>query len=386
MSFVFAEAPLRVYWELTRACDLACRHCRADAIPRRHPAELTTPEGFRLLGELAKFGTPAPHVILTGGDPLKRPDFLTLVEHAVSAGVPVSVAPSATNLLTREKIQALKAAGVEAMSLSLDGSTAERHDGLRGVAGTFLRTVEAAHDVLEAGIPLQINTLVSAETFQDLGDIHRLVSSQGAQRWSLFFLISVGRGRVLGPLSPSTCETVLHWVWHTARAARPIVATTEAPHYRRVALEHLRAQGHSSGGLLRHPLRRSFGIRDGNGIMFISHTGEIQPSGFLPLVVGNVKQQSPLEVYRDEALFRALRIPQYFNGKCGRCEFRAICGGSRARAYAATGDPLGSDPLCAYEPPGSDVGASDIGECEPPQPIVGRRPPPRGGRLLLRAH
>jgi radical SAM protein with 4Fe4S-binding SPASM domain len=177
-----------------------------------------------------------------------------------------------------------------------------------------------------------------------------LVSSLGAQRWSLFFLISVGRGRVLEQLSPGACEALLHWVWLISRDGGPVVTTTEAPHYRRVALEQLKAEGCSPGGLLHHPLRRSFGIRDGNGIMFISHTGEVQPSGFLPLGVGNVKRQTPVEIYRDEALFRALRVPQYFSGKCGRCEFRGICGGSRARAYAATGDPLGSDPLCAYEP------------------------------------
>jgi len=350
MSFVFAEAPLRVYWELTRACDLACRHCRAEAIPNRDPEELTTAEGFRLLDQLVEFDTPAPHVILTGGDALKRPDFLALVEYAVCLGLPVSVAPSATRLLTREKVHALKAAGVEAMSLSLDGSTAERHDGLRGVPGTFALTVARAHDIVDSEIPLQINTLVSAETLADLRDIHRLVSSLGAQRWSLFFLISVGRGRVLGQLSPSMCEAVLHWGWNSSRANGLVITTTEAPHYRRVALEYLKAEGRSPGEVRRHPLRRGFGIRDGNGIMFISHTGEIQPSGFLPLVVGNVKKQSPVEVYRDEALFRALRVPQYFSGKCGRCEFRAICGGSRARAYAATDDPLGSDPLCAYEP------------------------------------
>lgn len=351
MGFVFAEAPLRVYWELTRACDLACRHCRAEAIPCRDPEELTTVEGFRLLDQLAEFGTPAPHVILTGGDPLKRPDFLALAKHGVAAGLPISVAPSATGLLTRGKIWALKGAGVRAMSLSLDGSNAARHDGLRGVPGTFALTLDAARDILDSGIPLQINTLVTTETLDDLPAIHRLVSSLGVQRWSLFFLISVGRGRVLGQLTADECEALLHWVWQSSRSGGPEITTTEAPHYRRVALDYLKAEGRSPEEGRRHPLRRGFGVRDGNGIMFISHTGEIQPSGFLPLVVGNVKRQSPVEVYRDEVLFRALRVPEYFGGKCGRCEFRAICGGSRARAYAATGDPLGSDPLCAYEPP-----------------------------------
>lgn len=349
-GFVFAQAPLRVYWELTRACDLACLHCRAEAIPRRHPDELTTAQGFRLLDQLAEFGAPPPHVILTGGDPLKRPDLLALVEHAVSVGLPVSVSPSATGLLTRERIQALKAAGVEAMSLSLDGSTGERHDGLRGVPGTFALTLAAAREVVDSGIPLQINTLVTAETAGDLPQIQGLVSSLGARRWSLFFLITVGRGRVLGQVTPDECEALLHWVYDHSRNGRPAVTTTEAPHYRRVALQRMKAEGRSGAEMRHHPLRRGFGVRDGNGVMFISHTGEVQPSGFLPLTAGNVKKQSPVEVYREEALFCALRAPEYFDGKCGRCEFRAICGGSRARAYAVTDDPLGSDPLCAYEP------------------------------------
>lgn len=351
MSFVFAKAPQRIYWELTRACDLACRHCRAEAIPHRNPNELTREEGFRLLEQLAEFGPPPPHLILTGGDPLKRPDFLALVERAVGLGFPVSVAPSATALLTRERIHAMKEAGAGTMSLSLDGSNAERHDGLRGVTGTFDRTLEAARDILDAGIVLQINSLVTSETVIDLPDIYRLVASLGAQRWSLFFLISVGRGRLLGQLSPTECEAMLHWVYEHSRGGRTIVTTTEAPHYRRVALQRMKAEGRSGETLLRnHPLRRGFGIRDGNGIMFISHTGEIHPSGFLPLVAGDVRSQSPVEVYREAKLFQSLREPDRFTGPCGRCEFRAICGGSRARAYAASCDPLGSDPLCAYEP------------------------------------
>jgi len=348
--FVFAEAPRRIYWEVTRACDLACRHCRAEAMPCPSPDELTTAEALRLLDELGRFGTPPPHLIVTGGDPLKRSDLPALVEHAVGLGLPVSVAPSATGLLTRQRLQALRAAGVEAMSLSLDGSTAGRHDGLRGVPGTFARTVEAARDVVESGIRLQINTLVTAETLDDLGEIHRRVSSLGAQRWSLFFLVPVGRGRLLDPITACECEMLFHWVYGLSRGGGPAIATTEAPHYRRLALQRLKYEGLTGDEIRRQPLWRGLGIRDGNGIMFVSHTGEICPSGFFPLPAGNVREQSPVEVYWDAPLFRTLREPDGFGGKCGRCEFRTICGGSRARAYAATGDPLGPDPLCAFEP------------------------------------
>ena len=350
MSFLFDKAPQRVYWELTRACDLACRHCRAEAIPSRDSRELGTAEALRLLDQLLTFGPRPPHVILTGGDPLKRPDLLALVEHARKAGLPVLVAPSVTPLLTREKLQALKVAGVETMSLSLDGSTAERHDGLRQVPGTFFRTLEAIRDILDAGIQLQINTLVTQETLTDIEEIHRLVTLLGVPRWSLFFLITVGRGRLLGQLSPEECEALFHWVYDRSREGGTAVTTTEAPHYRRVALQRLAAERRNGEGSRNDHLRRGFGIRDGNGVMFISHTGEVHPSGFLPLAAGNVKYESPIEIYRDSKLFQSLRQPDRFEGRCGRCEFRSICGGSRARAYAATGNPLASDPLCMYEP------------------------------------
>jgi radical SAM protein len=352
-NYVFAEAPLRVYWELTRACDLTCQHCRAEAIATRDPEELSTAEAVRFLDQLAEFGQPPPHVIMTGGDPLKRPDLFQLIEHAVGLGLPVSVAPSATSALTAEAIRAFKAADVSAMSLSLDGSNAERHDGLRGVPGTFAETLTCAREIVASGIQLQINTLVTAETKDDLSELQDLVSSLGAQRWSLFFLVQVGRGRILRQLDPQECERLLHWVYDISRrSGGMVVTTTEAPHYRRVALERLKADGWSGDEIGRHPLSRGFGIRDGNGVMFVSDTGEIHPSGFLPLVAGNVKVrgQGPVEVYRDSEIFRALRRPQEFEGRCGYCEFRAVCGGSRARAYAATGDPLATDPLCPYEP------------------------------------
>jgi AdoMet-dependent heme synthase len=346
MSFIFDDAPRRVYWELTRACDLACQHCRASAIPCRDPQELTTQQVFETLDALAQGA--APHVVLTGGDPLKRRDFFSIVAHTVSLGLPCLVAPSATPLLTCETIDRLRASGVSAMSLSLDGSTAKRHDGIRGVEGTFIRTLIAARQIIDSGISLQINTLVTAETKDDLEAIHRLVREVGAQRWSLFFLITTGRGERLRQITPADSDAVLTWAVGLAGDERPIVTTTEAPHYRRIAMTQRASR-------LEHPTmspmaRRGMGVRDGNGVMFISHTGEVQPSGFLPLTAGNVRTGNPLQIYRESPLFRSLRRSDGFEGRCGRCEFRDICGGSRARAYATGGNPLGSDPLCSYEP------------------------------------
>jgi len=263
----FEQAPARVYWELTRACDLACRHCRADAMPERAPDELTTEECERVLRDLATAASPRLQVILTGGDPLKRPDLVALVRYGVGLGLGVAVAASATPALTLARVQELKTAGVSAMSLSLDGSSPARHDAIRGVLGCFGWTLVAAQRIVSAGIPLQINTLVCAETEPDLEDTGRLVARLGAARWSLFFLIPVGRGRTLCPLSAHECEATLRWIASHAAAWPFTVATTEAPHYRRVLLQARAAAGGPSAGS-RDRVAASAGIRDGNGIMF----------------------------------------------------------------------------------------------------------------------
>jgi radical SAM protein with 4Fe4S-binding SPASM domain len=344
---VFDRAPRRVYWEVTRACDLACRHCRAEAVPWADPAELTREEGERLLYALARFSEPLPHLVLTGGDPLKRADLLLLIETARSLGFPVAVAPSGTPLMTDAQLHRLKEAGVEAISLSLDGVDSVRHDGLRGVPGCFDRTLTAARECAAIGLPFQINTLVSEETLDQLPAIHRLVGGLGAVRWSLFFLVAIGRGSVLRPITPEACELLFDQLLDLAATFPLPIATTEAPHFRRVAMARSRRGPYEA-----RPSHagHAAGIRDGNGIMFISHTGEVHPSGFLPLSAGNVKTADPLALYRDSALFRALRRAETFGGRCGRCEYRDTCGGSRARAWAATGDPLAEDPLCSYEP------------------------------------
>jgi len=349
-DFVYDAAPKRAYWELTRACDLACRHCRAEAIPARDPGELTTDEGRRLLDALREFGGAGPAVVLTGGDPLKRPDFWDLLAHGVGLELDVAVAPSGTALLTAEVVGRLKEAGVRAMSLSLDGPDPARHDGFRGVPGCFARTLDAARAAVDAGISLQVNTLVTADSLGDLPRLLELVRGLGATRWSLFFLIQVGRGQGLQQLTPLACERLLAWLWARSREGGCQVTATEAPHYRRIALQAMRGEGARAAGGPARGLRHGFGIRDGNGIMFVSHVGDVQPSGFLPLVAGNVRTTHPVEIYRNAPLFRLLREPDGFHGRCGCCEFRHVCGGSRARAYAATGDPVGEDPLCLYEP------------------------------------
>jgi AdoMet-dependent heme synthase len=354
-AYTFDRAPRRVYWELTRACDLACRHCRAEASRDRAAEELTTDECRSVLRTLMMAGPPPPDVIFTGGDPLKRPDLLELVRDAVGFGLAVAVAPSATVRLTRDVVHALTGAGLSAMSLSVDGPTAAHHDGLRGVLGCFGWTLAAATFVVNAGIPLQINTLVTADTEPLLEETARMVGRLGARRWSLFFLVSLGRGRALQSLGARECEQRLRWLATQAPSWPFTVSTTEAPHYRRVLLQAWRATGRTAAEAALSPAARSFGLRDGNGVMFIAANGDVMPSGFLPLAAGNVRQHDPIAIYRHAPLFHALRQPDRFAGRCGLCEFRAVCGGSRARAWAATGAVLGQDPLCDYRPQGAKV-------------------------------
>ena len=350
------EAPFLVIWEVTRACDLACQHCRAAAVPEPDPGTLTTAQGRRLLEQVAEFGRPYPLLVFTGGDPFKRADLFELVEYAEGLGLVPSVSPAATPLLTRERLARLAGCGARAVSLSLDGATASSHDDFRRVPGSFETTLAGARMVREAGLKLQINTTVTRQNVQELGDILRLVADLGVLTWSVFFLVPTGRGRALEEISPSEAEAVMHFL---AQAGQFVgVKTTEGHHYKRVLLQ---------GGSSDHPLyvrlmaslqdlprSRSAGrtpmhINSGSGFVFVSDLGEVCPSGFLPLSGGNVRHRSLVEIYRQAPLFLALRDPERLTGRCGRCEFREVCGGSRARAFAA-GDIWGDDPLCGYQP------------------------------------
>ncbi len=351
----FAENPMIVYWEMTQACALACRHCRAEAALQRHPLELDHLESRQLLRQIASFGDPLPHLILTGGDPLQRQDLFDLVDDANALGLSVSITPAATQALTRDVIAQLKAHGVQSLGLSLDGSNPERHEAVRGVKGCFDWTIDAARFAAELDMPIQVNTLVSEETADDLPAVYELLKTIQVMRWSLFFLIAVGRGRVLREVSPERGEELMNWVYDLAQAAPFAIKTTEAPSYRRIALDRMRGQGLAPDQIRRTSVYHGFGIRDGHGIMFVSNTGDIFPAGFLPLTVGNVRQDSVIETYRHSDVFRNLHEPNQFKGKCGRCEYRVICGGSRARAFAYTGDALESDPFCPYLPVSRDT-------------------------------
>lgn len=370
----FNEKPLVVVWEITRACALACKHCRAEAIPHRNPLELTTEEGYRLMDQVKELGSPV--FVLTGGDPLMRPDFYDLIRYGTSIGLRVSSSPSGTALVKREAMRKAAEAGLRRVSFSLDGASAETHDAFRKVRGSFDWTINGIRYARETGMEVQINTTISRYSVGELEQIARLVEDLGAVLWSLFFLVPVGRGVVGDVVSPEEHERVLRWAWELSGRVPFAVKTTEAPFYRRVALQMggelpgparvtpRRGDGGTPDGAPMYapdiPLPGrfgSYGVNDARGFVFVSHVGEVCPSGFLPLVAGNVREQPLARIYRESQLFRDLRNPDLLKGKCGVCEYRFVCGGSRARAWAVTGDHLASDPYCVYIPPAARTAA-----------------------------
>ncbi len=345
------ERPFVLIWELTQACELACKHCRAEADPDCHPDELTTAEGKELLEEATEFGD-GQLVVLSGGDPLARPDTTELVRYGTEQGLRMTMTPSGTSSLTPRRIRALADAGLKRMALSLDGVTASTHDEFRQEAGSFDETMTAARAARESELPVQINTTVCRETVDELPALRERVADLGAVLWSVFFLVPVGRGAVLDPISPARAEEVMEWLCEIQGDVPFGIKTTEAPHYRRVALQQRvdsEGEGPVSDGI-----GRQTGIVAGDGFAFVSHLGDVYPSGFLPVSAGNVRTESLVEVYRKSELFQRLRNRDELTGKCGACPYRAVCGGSRSRAYAYTGDPLASDPLCGFVPDGYD--------------------------------
>jgi radical SAM protein len=363
----FATAPFLVIWETTQSCALACRHCRASAQPGRDPRELSTEEGRRLLDQVAELGTPI--MILSGGDPVNRPDLIDLIRHGKSRGLRMATIPAATDCLTRELVESLKASGLDQMAVSLDFPRADLHDAFRGVPGAFAKTMQAVEWAHEVGLPLQVNTTVCGDTAPYLEEMAEFVRGLGIVFWEVFFLVPMGRGSLLKGLSAAECESLFEVIYRVQRTEGFIVKVTEAPHYRRhVAQREMKEEGQASArpeGLAAMPARLTRsegpghtvglaprGVNSGNGFLFVSHIGEIMPSGFLPIPVGNVRTMDLASAYRDSPLFQRLRNPSSYLGRCGRCEFRDICGGSRSRAYGLTGDPFETDPWCSYEPRG----------------------------------
>lgn len=342
----FARAPMIAIWEATRACDLACRHCRAEAVPGRDAGELSTGEVRALLDAVrADFG-PILFVI-TGGDPLKRPDLAEIVAHGAGLGLHMGLTPSATPLLTAAALRRLRDAGLSRLAISIDGVDAATHDDFRGVPGTFARSIPLLEEARRIGLSTQINSSIGRHNEGQLADLARLGAFLGIGLWSVFLLVPTGRaGRDLLLTAAEHERTYRRLAGIALDPATPFaVKTTAGQPYYRVLEQERRRRGLPPGSV------RAAGVNDGNGFVFIGHTGTISPSGFLPLDCGNVRARPLAEVYRDHPAFRRLRSPESFAGKCGRCPFQRLCGGSRSRTHALTGDPFASDPTCVYQPP-----------------------------------
>jgi radical SAM protein len=350
----FQHSPLMFYYEVTLACDLVCKHCRASAQENAHPDQLSGEQARLLIDQVASFPR-KPMMVLTGGDPLKRPDLLDLIRHAVARGVPLALTPSATPLATRAAFQRVREAGIRRLGISLDGADAATHDSFRGWEGSFARTLQMLDDARSLQMAVQVNTSVTRRNVDQIDAMAELLAPWGIAMWSVFFLVPVGRGIDQERIAPEQYEEVFEKLWRHARRQPYAVKTTEAPHYRRFVLRRggdpLAGPGGADDGATRRGHRAPLGVGDGKGIMFVSHTGEIYPAGFLPLQCGRFPDDSVVDVYQNHPTFVALRDPDRLKGKCGLCDFRHVCGGSRARAYAVTGDPLAAEPDCTYVSP-----------------------------------
>jgi radical SAM protein len=357
VSADFSLAPFTIAWEVTRACAYACVHCRADAQHKRDPNELTTQEAFDLIDRLAEFGSPI--LVFTGGDPMMRRDLFDLIAYATEKGLRCSLTPTATALPTQERLMKAREAGIRRLALSLDAPTAEVHDAFRQVQGSWERTMRILHNAQAVGLSAQVNTTVSRYNVDLLPDMVPFIEEVGAVQWSVFFLVPTGRAQVPWMISAEEHERVFNWLYDLSKEAPFDIKATAAPMYRRVAIQRKKAEqgngrpvtfqgaGFQYADGLNRPTK---GVNDGNGFLFISHLGEIMPSGFLPISAANVRQADVVQVYREHALFKDLRDPARLKGKCAVCEYRDVCGGQRGRAYGVTGDYLESDPACAYVP------------------------------------
>jgi AdoMet-dependent heme synthase len=362
MAIDYDQNPFIVIWEVTRACQLKCVHCRADAQLVKDPRELTHEEGINLLDQIYEMNNPM--LVFTGGDCMMREDLFELADYAVKKGMRVSMVPSATDNVTKEKMQRAKDVGLSRWGFSLDGPTPEIHDHFRGTPGSFDLTLEKIKFLNELDMPLQINTVISRYNYDHLEEMAKLVGELKAVMWYIFLLVPTGRGQLDACISPAEHEKVFRWLYELSKTAPYDIKTTAAQHYRRVVLQQKMREKKIENGEIHYEdsittdfasmhdgLKRApKGVNDGNGFVFVSHTGDVMPSGLLPIVGGNVREQPLAEIYREAKVFKELRQPDNYKGKCGVCEFNKICGGSRSRTYGVTGDYLESEPFCVYIP------------------------------------
>ena len=345
-----AQDSLRlVAWETTRNCNLSCVHCRASATQGPYTGELDTPEAYRLLDQIAEVAKPI--VILTGGEPLLRPDIFDVAAYGNRLGLRMVMAPNGT-LITDEIAQKLAAVGIKRLSISLDGASAETHDEFRKVPGAFAGALRGVERIKRAGIAFQVNTTVTQLNLAQIPKIQQLAVELGAVAHHIFLLVPTGRGKYIvdQAIDADAYERTLNWFYEQRDKTPLELKATCAPHYYRI-LRQRSAQEGTSVSFQTHGLDAvTRGCLGGIGFCFVSHTGDVQPCGFLGTICGNVRQASFAEIWKHSDIFTALRDYGRLEGKCGGCEFKRVCGGCRARAFEATGNYLAEEPLCSYLP------------------------------------
>ncbi|MEM4311155.1 MAG: TIGR04053 family radical SAM/SPASM domain-containing protein [Nitrososphaerales archaeon] len=353
---MFDQRPLLVFWESTKACLLSCKHCRAEAITNPLPDELSSDDAKLLIEQVRDFGKPYPIMIFTGGDLLMRRDIFGLIKFARDLGIKVSVSPSVTPLLNRESLKKFRDLEVSSISISLDSSDPNIHDEIRGVSGTFERSLKIIKQALSMGLDLQVNTVVMKKNLRDLPFIYKLIRNLGIDVWEIFFLIKTGRALEEQDLTKEEYEAVCNFLYDIS-CTKTVIRCIEAPFIRRIAKlrsdkayefknELYRALTSSLYKEYKYESTISLKpILDGDGIIFVSYNGNIFPGGFLPLYLGNIKEISLVDVYKNHKILVNIRN-RNLKGYCGICEYKKICGGSRARAYSYYNDPLERDPAC----------------------------------------
>lgn len=322
---------------------MKCVQCRVNSRPHRHPLELSTAEAFHLIDQVATMKVPL--FAMTGGDPLKRADLLPIVQYASRNGLQSSLTASTTPLLVRQTVFDLKQSGLSRLALGLDASTPQLHDSFRGSQGSYKRTLEAITWCHEASLPVQINTTLTRRNLADLDDLVKFLVEKKIALWNVFFLVPTSRVQAADLLTSEEHEAAFAKLYETSKRVNFEIKTSEGQHYLRFVRQH-EAKRSPKGA----PESACHELYDGKGLVFVSHTGEVYPSGFLPLPAGNILWEPLAEIYEYSPVFRSLRDGSQLKGKCGRCEFKDVCGGSRARAYAMTNDPLAEEPRCAYTP------------------------------------
>jgi heme b synthase len=347
------ESSLRlVAWETTRNCNLSCMHCRASATHGPYTGELDTHASYRLLDQIARVGNPI--VILTGGEPLLRPDIYDIAAYGTKKGLRMVMAPNGT-LITEAAAKRLAAVGIQRVSISLDGATPAGHDRFRGVQGAFDGALRGIALIKGAGIEFQINTTVTRSNLDEIPKIQELAVALGAVAHHIFLLVPTGRGKYIvdQEISAEAYERTLNWFYDQREKTSLQLKATCAPHYYRILRQRAKAEGKTVTFKTHGMDAFTRGCLGGTGFCFISHRGIVQPCGFLDVNCGDVTKTSFVDIWNRSDVFVRLRDFDQLKGKCGRCEFRKVCGGCRARAFEATGDYMAEEPLCSYQPTSS---------------------------------